>query len=82
MIPKSQCSTSPRWITGSSPSCSAVTPRRCTSTLGWNQLSSPSSFTRWRIRQTTSSVVVFPGVITWLEKAVVMISQATSCMRR
>jgi hypothetical protein len=38
--------------------------------------------TRWRIHQTTSAVVVVPGVITRLEKAVWMISQASSFMRR
>src|SRR5512141_2998138 len=48
VMPTSQCSTSPCWMTGSSPSSSAVAPFRCTVTLGWNQVPKPRSLTRWR----------------------------------
>jgi hypothetical protein len=51
-------------------------PARCTSTLGWNQVPSPRSLTRWRIHHTTSAVVVTPGVITRAENASRMTSHA------
>ena len=79
LMPKSVCSTSPRRITGLALS-PISTPLRCTLTEGWNQSESPSSLTRWRIHQTTSSVRVVPGVITRLEKAVWMMSCTTCCI--
>ena len=42
---------------------------------GWNHLPRPISATRWRIHQTTSSLVVLPGVMTLLENA----SRMTRC---
>ncbi len=81
VMPKSQCSTSPRWIT-TAPESDRSTPRRCTSTSVWNQVPNPRSFTRWRIHQATSSVVVVPGVMTLFENAVSMVPQTTCISRR
>ena len=52
-----------------------------TSTVGWNHVSNPSSITFSRIHQTTSSVVVTPGVITFVEKASLIIALliSTNC---
>ncbi len=60
--PKSVCSTSPYWITTGSPRRGAP-PARWTLTDGWNQTVIPNSWTFPRIHQTTSAVVVTPGVV-------------------
>ncbi len=78
VMPTSQCSTSPRWITGSAPSSASVVPRRCTSTLGWNQVSRPRSLTRCRHHHTRSLVFVTPGVIVFSENISCVIDQTSS----
>ena len=79
--PKSQCSTSPRWITTLEESERSI-PGRCTSTSVWNQVPKPRSLTRWRIHHATSSVEVLPGVMTRFENAVSMIPHTISIIRR
>ena len=71
-MPKSQCSRSPRWITGLF--LYGLSFGRWIETDGWNQLANPSWRERSRIHHTTSSVVVTPGVITWFENASAMIA--------
>ena len=82
VMPKSQCSTSPRWITGLSPSLASSTPMRWISTEGWNHVPSPMSLTRWRIHHTTSSLVVTPGVMTRFENAAEITSWTIAWRRR
>ena len=82
VMPKSQCSTSPRWITGLSPRSDSLAPMRWISTDGWNHVPRPMSLTRCRIHQTTSSVVVTPGVITRFENAAEITSCTMVCSRR
>ena len=71
-MPKSVCRWSPRSITVAAAAAvysRAPAPGRCTLTDGGNHSPRPRSFTCWRSHHTTSSVVVFPGVITSLENA-------------
>ena len=67
-------------MTASGPSCSPSA--RCTATDGWNHVSKPRSFTFWRSHQTTSSVVVTPGVMTEFENASEMMACTVSSMAR
>ncbi len=76
-MPTSQWSRSPRWIAGSSPSCSSVAPRRCTSTVGWNQVPSPRSFTFWRKYQARSLGRLTPGRTTRSENMVSITAQVS-----
>ena len=65
-----------------SPSPTPFIPARCTPTEVWNHVVYPSSWMRWRIHHTTSSVVVTPGVMTALEKASEMIAWTVSSIFR
>ncbi len=62
-------------------SASVLAPAAAPPRDGWNQVPSPRSFTRWRIHHTTSLGARHARpVITWLEKAVSMMSHATCVM--
>ena len=78
--PKSVQRRSPRWMT-TGPSV-GMRPARCTLTEGWNQVSIPRSTTFCRSHQTTSSVVVTPGVMTLLLNASEMMAWTVSMTLR
>ena len=72
-MPKSVWSMSPGRITWPWAGVSSGNPPcRWMLMEGWNQLPIPSSATRCRIHHSTSTSVVTPGTMTWLENASAM----------